>query len=184
MEPNHIEAKTNIIILENDRIRMKQLEENEIDAEFMIKLVNDEAWLEYIGDRNVKTIEQSLAYIRRGKAAQISIGNFIVYDKITNEPMGCTGLFKRDFLDQEDLGFAFLRKYHGKGYAYDSCQLILNHCKETLKYKYLYGITSESNQGSIKLLKKLGMTYTKQIQDPLHAQDSSKHISLFTLNLC
>ena len=48
-------------ILETPRLRLRRLAED--DAPFMLALLNDEAFLRFIGDRNVRTDEEARAYI-------------------------------------------------------------------------------------------------------------------------
>lgn len=48
-------------VLETDRLILRQL--NSADAEFIFTLVNDPAWLRYIGDRGVRTLADAVDYI-------------------------------------------------------------------------------------------------------------------------
>ena len=44
-------------ILETERLRLREFTLN--DAAFIIELLNSPGWLQFIGDRNVKTEEQA-----------------------------------------------------------------------------------------------------------------------------
>ena len=51
-------------ILQTDRLQLRQF--NVDDCEFIIRLLNSEGWIKYIGDRNVKTKEQAQNYLENG----------------------------------------------------------------------------------------------------------------------
>ena len=50
--------------LETTRLLLRPF--NLDDAPFIIELLNSPGWLQYIGDRNVKTIEQAEQYLLKG----------------------------------------------------------------------------------------------------------------------
>lgn len=51
-------------ILETERLTLRQFTPG--DAKFIIQLLNSPGWLEFIGDRNVKTDEQAVDYLQNG----------------------------------------------------------------------------------------------------------------------
>ena len=65
------------------------------------------------------------------------------------------GLVKRDFLEDVDLGFAFFPEYTRKGYAYEVAFATVQHASEVLGINVLVAITTQDNESSIRLLKKL-----------------------------
>ena len=54
-------------VLETERLALRHLRED--DAGFMLELVNDPAWIRYIGNKNIATEEDARAYIVRGPMA-------------------------------------------------------------------------------------------------------------------
>ena len=55
------------------------------DAEFYLSLMNCRTWIEFIGDRNVHTVDEARSYITRTMSKQweeLGYGNFIVFKKI------------------------------------------------------------------------------------------------------
>ena len=46
------------------------------DTKFIIELVNSPGWLEYIGDRNIKTEEQAKAYLQNGPLVSYKVHGF------------------------------------------------------------------------------------------------------------
>ena len=51
-------------VLQTDRLILRHLTAD--DAEFVFELVNDPAWLRFIGDRGVRTLDDARDYIRKG----------------------------------------------------------------------------------------------------------------------
>lgn len=51
-------------VIETDRLILRRFSLE--DAAFVLKLVNDPAWLEHIGGRNVRTLEDARAYLSKG----------------------------------------------------------------------------------------------------------------------
>ena len=81
------------------------------DAPFILNLLNSPGWLKYIGDRGVKSIEDAEAYLTNGPMKDFETYGFSLFKvmlKSTAEPIGLCGLLKRSFLDDPDIGFAFL----------------------------------------------------------------------------
>lgn len=149
-------------IFETDRLFLCKLIDK--DAPFILELVNDPAWIRYIGDKGIKTLKAAREYIRSGPGksyAQFGFGLYAVKLKSTYIPVGICGLLRRDSLDDADIGFAFLPRYTGNGYAFEAADAVMNHAREVLGMKRILAITSQDNDRSIALLKKLGFRFIK-----------------------
>jgi RimJ/RimL family protein N-acetyltransferase len=53
-----------VSVLETERLRLRELTLD--DAPFILRLLNDPAWLEFIGDRGVRTVEAARDYLSGG----------------------------------------------------------------------------------------------------------------------
>lgn len=145
-------------IIKTERLSLRYLNVN--DAEFIVQLLNEPDWIKYIGDRGVRTVESAQSYILDGPIAMYKehgIGLFLVELKGSETPIGVCGLIQRDFLKDVDLGFGFLSKYWGHGYAYEAAHATLNYGIEERGYERIAGFTSLDNEKSANLLQKLGM---------------------------
>ncbi len=152
-------------ILETERLLLREF--NLMDTAFIIELVNSPGWLTYIGDRNIKTTEQAVAYLQNGPIksyTQNGFGLYMVELKAGAVPIGMCGILKRDTLDNPDIGFAFLPAYTGRGYAFESATAIMVFAKEVLQLPGIAAITVPENKPSIKLLEKIGLKLIKPIQ--------------------
>lgn len=149
-------------ILETKRLLLEKFDEE--DHVFIVRLVNSEGWLKYIGDRKVRTKDEAIAYLRNGPMKSYEVNGFglcKVSLKETGEPIGMCGLIKRETLEDIDIGFAFLPEYAGAGYGFEIAQATLNYGFNDLSMQRIVGITIPTNERSIKLLEKIGMRLEK-----------------------
>ncbi|OIQ29312.1 MAG: hypothetical protein BM564_06330 [Bacteroidetes bacterium MedPE-SWsnd-G2] len=152
------------------------------DAPFIFELMNSESWKKYIGDKNIDSLKKAENHIENVYLKCYKDHEFGFY-KITlnhqpSQHIGVTGFIKRDELKFPEVGFAFLPDYQNKGYGYQSTKLALDYGLKTFKFKTLLAITQPNNQGSIKLLQKIGLTYQKRI----FPFDDGKELLLFAKN--
>ncbi len=153
-------------MLETDRLRLRELSALD-DAAFVLELLNDEAFLRYIGDRGVRTLEDAERYIQDGPVdsyAQNGYGLFCVDVVETGEPAGICGLVKRPALADPDIGFAFLPELRTRGYALEAARAVLEHARHDLGLRRILAIVSPDNERSERLLLKLGMRYECRIR--------------------
>jgi len=142
------------------RLILNELEAN--DYAFILELVNSAGWLEFIGDRNVRTTEDAKAYIAKIVANPL-INYWIVKLKANDLPIGIITLIKRDDMQHYDIGFAFLPGHTGAGYAFEATTAILNMLPDSILADKILAITTERNSRSIKLLEKLKFKYERQM---------------------
>jgi RimJ/RimL family protein N-acetyltransferase len=140
----------------------------EKDAAFILTLANDSDWLAFIGDRHIHNLEDAKKYIRQGPQKmqrQHGVSLLLVANNKDGEPMGLCGLLQRPYLDEPDLGFAFLPQYRGQGFAFEAAQGLLLQIFKQQKFKKILAFTSLDNDKSVQLLTKLGFNYlgTKSI---------------------
>ncbi len=154
-------------VLETERLALRWLTAD--DAPFILELLNDPAWLRFIGDRGVRTAEEARKYLLNGPIAMVErlgFGLYLTQRKLDGVPMGICGLIKRDGLDDIDIGFAFLPQFCGNGYAFEAASAVMVYGKTTFALRRIVGITSSDNAGSIRLLEKLSLKYERMVQLP------------------
>ena len=81
------------------------------DADFICKLYNSENFIEFIGDKNIRSVDDARDYIQKRFLPQIEklgFGNYIIIRNEDREKIGSVGVFERDGLDVHDIGFSFL----------------------------------------------------------------------------
>lgn len=152
-------------ILETERLILRQLTTE--DAEFIFELLNDPSFIRNIGDRNVRTIDDACAYIVNGPVASYAkngFGLWLIALKETNEPIGMCGLIRRENLENVDIGYALLPRFWAKGYAVEAARATKAYAKDTVGLKRLVAIVDPANEGSIRVLEKIGLHYEKMVR--------------------
>jgi len=154
-------------MLETDRLILSQL--SYADCEFIIELLNEPSFLEYIGDREVRNQEDAREYLKKGAIDSYDkhgFGLFLVTHKETSASLGICGLVSRDEFDHPDLGFAFLQRYWSNGYAYESSLAVLDYAQERLGLPIVVAMADEENKSSTALLTKLGFSFEEMVTMP------------------
>ena len=153
-------------------LRTERLELNWLtldDAPLMLAIWNDPAFIRFVGDRGVRTIEEAETSMRDGALQLYSsygYGPFRVTRIEDAADMGICGLFRRDGLDEPDVGFALLPEYCGKGFGFESSRAVLDHARDTLQLPAVTAIVSAENGASIGLLEKLGLYFDSVMRLP------------------
>ncbi len=155
------------MILETERLTLRRLTPD--DAPFIFELVNEPAFLRYIGDKGVRTLEDAVGYIQNGPVVSYNrhgYGLYLTVLKDGNESIGICGLVKRDGLDDPDVGYAFLERHWGKGYATEAVAAVLAHARDVLGLPRVVAVTAPDNHASIHVLEKMGLHFERWILLP------------------
>jgi len=157
-------------ILETERLFIRQLSLE--DSPFIFQLVNEPSFIQNIGDRGVRTLSDAEKYIENGPIASYARNGFglcLVTLKESGEAIVMCVLIKREALEDVDIGYAFLPKFWSKGYAFEAAQAFKQYAGEVVRLTRLVAIVDPNNQGSIRVLEKLGMAFEKMVR--LSAED-------------
>jgi len=152
-------------ILETDRLVLRWLAVE--DAEFIFDLLNQPSFLQFIGNKGVRTVDDARNYILTGPIAsyrRFGFGLYLTELKPTQAPIGICGLLKRETLDDVDVGFAFLPQYWRQGYAFESASAVMAYGRDVLALDRIVAITSPNNEASIKVLNKIGLKFERMIR--------------------
>ena len=167
-------------VLETERLVLRRFTVE--DDAFIVDLLNDPAWLRFIGDKGVKTLSDARDYLLKGPIdmyERLGFGAYLTERKSDGVPMGLCGLIKRDALDDIDLGFAFLPPFRAMGYAYEAASAVMAYGKRAFGLTRLVAITSPDNVVSARLLEKLGFSYEKMVS----LSEGSPEVRLFAAAL-
>jgi len=163
-------------VLETNRLILSRLSTE--DAEFILDLLNEPSFLRFIGDKGVRTLDDARDYILNGPVDmynRLGFGLYLTELKDGSVPIGMCGLLKRDSLEDVDIGFAFLPKFWGRGYAYESAAAVMAYGKTVLGLNRIVAITSPDNYASGRLLEKLGLRFERMI----HLSNDAPEVRLF-----
>lgn len=152
-------------ILETERLLLRQLETD--DASFILELLNEPSFIQNIGDRNVRTLEDACAYIVNGPVKSYErngFGLYLVALKDTNESIGMCGLIRREGLEDVDIGYALFPKFWAKGYAVEAALAVKEYARDVIGLKRIVAIVDPANDSSIRVLEKLGLKFEQMVR--------------------
>ena len=115
----------------------------------------------------MRTLEDARAYILRVAISSYEkngFGLYLVELKDSGQAIGMCGLIKREGLEDVDIGYAFLPRFWLKGYAVEVALAVKDYARDTVGLKRLVAITDPANQGSIRVLEKIGLKYEKMVR--------------------
>jgi ribosomal-protein-alanine N-acetyltransferase len=166
------------VLVETERLRLRQLSDD--DAEFVLRLLNEPSFIQNIGDRGVRTLDDARAYITNGPIASYEkhgFGLLLVQLKETGTPIGICGLLKRDVLSEPDIGYALLPEFWSNGYAHESAAAVLDHARNVLGLNSILAVVNPDNAPSIRLLEKMGFQFERMVR----LTEDAAEIKLFAL---
>lgn len=137
------------------------------DALFFLDLLNTPKWLEFIGDRQVKTLAAARAYIQEHVLPQyekLGYGSYTVSLKKDSTKIGCCGLYDRKGLNGVDIGFSLLPDYERQGYGYEAASCIRDAAFSEFGLEAIGAITVKNNVASRGLLEKLGLVFERTVK--------------------
>ena len=140
----------------------------EADVELMLAVWNDPAFVRYVGDRGIRTLDEAEEALANGILATYrdhGYGPYRVATRDGDRPMGICGLFKRDYLDDPDIGFGLLPEFCRAGFAYEASRAVLDEAKRS-GLERVTAIVSPDNAASIGLIDKLGMSFVERLKPP------------------
>jgi ribosomal-protein-alanine N-acetyltransferase len=164
-----------MIVIRTERLVLRELDLD--DAAFILELLNEPAFLRFIGDKGVRTLEGARDYMRKGPIDSYGRHGFGLYAAclLDGTPIGICGLVKRDGLTDADVGFAFLSRHCAKGYAAESASAVLVHARRVLRMPRIVAIAAPENRGSIAVLEKIGL----QFEGMIRLEDLGPELKLF-----
>lgn len=129
------------------------------DAPFLLELMNTAKWIQFIGDRNIKSKKDAEEFISNKVIPPMKrhgFSNYTISLKSTREKIGISGLYDRPWLCDFDLGFAMLPEFESQGYAYEAASRLVSAAFNTFGLNSLSAICQGDNEVSKHLLEKLG----------------------------
>lgn len=154
-------------MFETERLQLRKLTLD--DAALMLAVWNDPAFVRHVGDRGIRSTGQAHDAMREGVLHLYEVygyGPYRVALKGDDTPVGLCGLFRRDGLDDPDLGYSTLPAFCGKGYAYEAAVAVVQRARDEFALQRLIAIISPENEASIGLIRKLGFEFERMHRMP------------------
>ncbi len=150
------------IHLETDRLILRDLMDEDVHDLFAMD--SDAEVHKFLGNKPISTLAEAQKYIDAIKEqyVQNGIGRWAVVEKESGDFVGWSGFkFITDEiggrLDFYDLGYRFIKKYWGKGYATETAVASLNHGFTKLGYNEICGMADVEHTASNAILQKIGL---------------------------
>jgi RimJ/RimL family protein N-acetyltransferase len=154
-------------LIETERLVLRELTES--DAEFYFAILTDPDFKRFIADRGIRDANDALVNLRDRVLASYDahgFGMWLVSRRVDGRPVGMAGLVKREFLNDVDLGYAFLPEGRGSGFATESAAAVMGYALERFGLQRLAAIVAPDNLASIRVLDRLGFRHTGQVRFP------------------
>jgi RimJ/RimL family protein N-acetyltransferase len=155
------------VLIKTRRLLLRNIDAT--DADFILRLLNEPAFIRFIGDRKVRSLDDARQYIAAGPQASYQrhgFGLFLVEHQQSHARLGICGLLKRDNLEDVDLGFAIACDYEGQGIAYEAATACLEFAQQSCSLARLVAITLPENTRSLRLLERLGFAFERRMTMP------------------
>lgn len=144
-------------ILETPRLLLREFVEE--DAEAFLAFNGDPRVMRLTGEPAWTDLEETRRRLRDyPDYRRYGFGRWAVVLKPEGVVIGFNGLKYLEDLDEVDLGYRFAFDYWGRGIATESSRAVLRYGFETLGLQRVVGLALPENQGSIRVLEKVGMS--------------------------
>jgi len=151
--------------IHTDRLYLREIKEH--DAAALFELDSDPEVHRFLGNQPLKKIEEALPVVQfiRQQYHENGIGRWAVIEKESEQMIGWAG-FKliKDTVNGHtgyyDLGYRFMRKHWGKGYATEVAKALLDYGFNEMNLEVIYAIADIENLASRSVLEKVGMVCT------------------------
>jgi RimJ/RimL family protein N-acetyltransferase len=149
-------------ITETERLRLREMGID--DAPFILEVLTDPDFVANVGDRGVHGLADARRYIVEGPGASYvkhGFGLYVVELLADNTPIGMCGLLRRDSHPDVEIGFAFLPRARGRGYALEAARATLSFAQRRLGIARIVALTKPHNRRSIRILESMGMGFER-----------------------
>jgi len=169
------------MIFETERLYFREI--IPADADAMFELDADPEVHRFLGKHPIETLEQAMAQIHfiRQQYDDNGVGRLAIIEKESDQFIGW-GAFKlitesvNGHQNFHDLGYRFLKRYWGKGYATEAAKASIKYGFNYLKLPVMYAIADVDHLASRKVLEKCGF-----LNEGVFEYDGTPHI-WYTLN--
>nr|WP_255775781.1 GNAT family N-acetyltransferase [Microbulbifer sediminum] len=101
-------------------------------------------------------------------------GRLACIEKTTGHLVGFCGLKFVPEIKEVDIGYRFLPAYWGRGLATESAQAVMLYGRGEMGLQRIVGLVQPENSGSVRVLKKVGMQFERQVD--LTPEETGLHL--------
>ncbi|MCF6295872.1 MAG: GNAT family N-acetyltransferase [Flavobacteriaceae bacterium] len=158
--------------IETERLILREILPS--DAKGMFELDSNPIVHKYLGNKPVKIKQQAVDVIQfiRKQYKERGIGRWATIEKSSGGFVGWSGLKlnldKKEELNGRrnfyDIGYRFIPRFWGKGYATESSLAVLDYGFNDLNIKTIFGAAEIDNIASNKILQKIGLQFINEFR--------------------
>ncbi|MCV2370286.1 GNAT family N-acetyltransferase [Roseateles oligotrophus] len=154
-----------MLVLTTDRLRLRWFAPG--DEAYVLEQLQQDSWKLNINDPGVRDLGAAKFWMEEKLLSQYwgkGLGLWAVERTSDGVLMGMAGVLQRDYLPAPDIGYAFLPRYWGQGYAREAARACLAYARDVLGEPRLMASTAPFNEASGRVLEDLGMRYLETQQ--------------------
>jgi ribosomal-protein-alanine N-acetyltransferase len=148
-------------IIETERLYFGEFLES--DDKNILELDSDPEVHQYLGQNPISNIGEAREIVKfiRQQYSDNGIGRLAIFEKASKEFVGWGGFklitqITNGHQNYHDLGYRFIKRFWGKGYATESSRAVVQYGFNELKLPVIYAIADVGNLKSQNVLKKCG----------------------------
>ena len=171
--------KTSVIYLETTHVTLREYVDTDFDH--FIEMNQDPEVMRYLSGGRPTSIEETREGAERMKfyVGKFSgkLGAFTAVHRESGQVMGWF-LLRPDRKTLErvhelELGYRLKKNFWGKGYATEVSRALVHKAFQDCGADFVFAQTRVNNQGSRKVMEKVGMTFVREFYDPEYGFDNS-----------
>ena len=156
------------LFVETDRMRIRFVEFRDIEK--LNEMNRNPNVMKYITNGETESLEETQAgmdrMLKRRQKYSDRFGDFVAIRKGDSELLGWFCLRppheEPENTSLIEIGWRLKEEHWGKGYATEGARALLDVAIENYKTPVVFAMAMEGNVASIRVMKKLGMTYKKE----------------------
>ena len=152
-------------VIETGRLCLREMADS--DAPFILEVLTDPDFVANVGDRGVHELAAARRYIVEGPGAsyvKYGFGLYLVERLADAAPLGICGLLRRDSHPDVEIGFAFVPRARGRGYALEAARASLDFAQRILGIPRIVALTKPDNLPSIRILESIGLGFERMVR--------------------
>jgi RimJ/RimL family protein N-acetyltransferase len=152
-------------VIETARLRLREIGDE--DAAFVLEILTDPDFMANVGDRGVHDLPAARRYIAdrlAGSYAKYGFGLYLVELLADQAPLGMCGLLRRDTHPDVEIGFAFVPRARGRGYALEAARATLGFAQQTLGIARVVALAKADNHPSNHILEAIGLSFERMVR--------------------
>jgi ribosomal-protein-alanine N-acetyltransferase len=156
-------------IIETERLYLREILPEDVQG--MFEMDSDPDVHRFVGRIPVSTLAESAADIDniRQQYIDFGVGRLAIIEKSTGDFVGWGGLKfiteqMNGFQNFHDLGYRFIKRYWGMGYAQESSRAVIAYAFEQLNLPVIYAIADLEHKASRNVLEKCGFSFVNSFE--------------------